>query len=55
MENSFLMLFLHYHVPEYPNQRWPPDAILKISFFTLYHGMLCKMSILGFLVWRIHF
>ena len=33
MENSFLMLFLHYHVPEYPNQRWPADAILKIQHF----------------------
>ena len=33
MENSFLMLFLHYHVPEYPNPRWPPDAILKIQHF----------------------
>ena len=33
MENSFLVLFLHYHVPEYPNQRWPPDAILKIQHF----------------------
>ena len=32
MENSFLMLFLHYDVPEYPIPRWPPDAILKISF-----------------------
>ena len=32
MENSFLMLFLHYDVPECPNPRWPPDAILKISF-----------------------
>ena len=41
MENSFLMLFLHYDVPEYPNPRWPPDAILKISFFTLYHGLKC--------------
>ena len=49
MENSFLMLFLHYDVPEYPNPRWPPDAILKISFFfTFYHGMLCKVSIQGF-------
>ena len=45
MENSFLMLVLHYDVAEYPNLRWPPDAMLKISFFTLYHGMLCKMSI----------
>ena len=44
MENSFLILFLHYDVPEYP--RWPPNAILNISFFiTLYHGMLGKMSI----------
>ena len=33
MENSFLMSFLHYHVPEYPNQRWPPDAILKVQHF----------------------
>ena len=33
MENSFLVLFLQYHVPEYPNQRWPPDAILKIQHF----------------------
>ena len=33
MENSFLMLVLHYHVLEYPNQRWPPDAILKIQHF----------------------
>ena len=48
MENAFLMLFLHYDLPEYPNPRWPPDAILKISFFTLYHGILCKMSIYGF-------
>ena len=40
------MLFLHFDVPEYQNPRWPPDAILKISFFTLYHGMSCKMSII---------
>ena len=33
MENSILVLFLHYHVPEYPNQRWPPGAILKIQHF----------------------
>ena len=33
MENSFLMLFLNYYVPEYPNQKWPPDAILKIQHF----------------------
>ena len=33
MENTFLMLFLHNHVPEYLNQRWPPDAILKIQHF----------------------
>ena len=49
MENSFLMLFLHYDVPEYPNPRWPPDAILKNSFFTLYHGMLCNVYIGVFL------
>ena len=55
MENSFLMLVFQNDVPEYPNPRWPPDAILKISFFTLYNGMLCKMFNRGFLVWRIHF
>ena len=43
MENSFLMLFLHYHVPEYPNPRWPPDAILKIQQFDCFLRMLCNM------------
>ena len=33
MENSILVLFFHYHVPEYPYQRWPPDAIFKIQHF----------------------
>ena len=33
MENSFLVFFLYCGVPEYPNQRWPPDAILKIQHF----------------------
>ena len=57
MENSFLMLFLHYDVPEYPNPRWPPDTILKNRGFFLLFIMECCVKCLcrGFLVWIIHF
>ena len=44
MQNPIPVLFLHFDVPEYPNSRWPPDAILKNLFLTVNHGMLYNMS-----------
>ena len=29
---------------DYPNPRWPPDAIVEINILTIYHRMLYNMS-----------
>ena len=50
MGNTFLILFLHYDVPEYPNTRWPPDAILKISFLLFITECFVKCLNRGFLL-----
>ena len=49
MENSFLILFLYYDVPE--NIQIQDDhqtPSWKSTFITIYHRMLCNMSFKGF-------
>ena len=52
MENSILVLVLHYHVPEYPNQRWPPDAILKIQHFDYLSQYVVQYVFIGIFKYR---
>ena len=49
MENSFLILFLYYDVPENIQiQDGHQTPSWKSTFLTIYHRMMCNMSFKGF-------
>ena len=49
MENSFLVIFLYYDVPENIQiQDGHQTPSWKSTFLTIYHRMLCNMSFKGF-------